>query len=170
VSYDSAPRSGVVDRLVDATLSETRPRLWSEAFTLIRQSPVYGVGPHRFAETSPTALREPIDTRWAHHELLQFGAETGVVGLLLGLTMLLWCFAVFWWAERDRGAAIAVLALAAVSIHSMVDYVFHFPAIGLVAAALVGSGSAAPAARRKTTGAGISGSGSKASEHWKNRV
>jgi O-antigen ligase len=141
LGYGVYPRDGVTQRVIDATISDTRPRLYREALSIMASKPLAGVGPGGFAQTSPTALRNPEDTRWAHNELLQFGAETGVVGLILALTLLAWCFAALWWGAADRGAAVAVFALTALAVHTTVDYVLHFVWIGVVAAALVASGT-----------------------------
>jgi O-antigen ligase len=141
LGYGVSPRDGVTQRIIEATISDVRPRLNSEALSIMASNPIVGVGPGGFAQTSPTALRDPIDTRWAHNELLQFGAEAGVVGLLLALALLAWCFAALWWGAADRGAAVAVFALTALAVHATVDYVLHFPWIGVAAAALVGSGT-----------------------------
>ncbi|CAN5695610.1 hypothetical protein BH23GEM6_BH23GEM6_18240 [soil metagenome] len=141
ITYDPAgERAGLIDRTVDSALSERRPRLWSEALMLLAENPVVGIGPGRFAVESPTAILHPVDTRWAHHELLQLGAETGIIGLILGLALFAWAFALLWWRASGRGAAIAGLALTAAGVHSNVDYVFHFPLVAMTAAGLVAAG------------------------------
>jgi O-antigen ligase len=136
---EGKPRSGI-DSLVDATLSERRPMLWNDALRLIREHPLTGVGPGRFVEESPVALRD-LDSSWPHNEVLHFGAETGIPGALLFLLFFAWAFARLWWGGGDRGAAVAAIALGAVGVHANVDYILHYPAIALAAAALVGAGS-----------------------------
>jgi O-antigen ligase len=141
LGYGLHPRDGVAQRVIEATISDTRPRLSSEALAILAANPIVGAGPGGFAQISPTARRDPVDTRWAHNELLQFGAETGVVGLLLALALLAWCFAALWWGAADRGAAVAVFSLSVLAVHTTVDYVLHFIWIGVVAAAIVGAGT-----------------------------
>jgi O-antigen ligase len=140
VSYRNSERSGLTGLLVRNTVSERRLELWSDAIHLMMSHPTTGVGPGRFQAVSRVARSDP-DARWAHNELLQMGAETGVVGLLLTLTLLLWLF-VRIWTEANASSWLAALgagALAAIGIHACVDYVFHFPSVAIVAAALVGS-------------------------------
>jgi hypothetical protein len=144
ISYNPVVRSGVVDRAVDATLSERRPQLWHDALVLVAERPLTGVGPNRFPEESATA-RSDRDTIWPHNEALHFGAEAGIPGMLFLLGLFGWGFARLWWGAGDAGAAVAALALGAVGVHANVDYVLHYPAVGMAAAALVGAGSLLPA-------------------------
>jgi O-antigen ligase len=148
-SYQPGQRNGTMDRIVDATLSERRPELWHDALVMVTERPLTGVGPNRFPEESPTA-RKDRDSKWPHNEALHFAAEAGIPGLLLLLGLFGWGFAWLWWGAGDRGTAIAALALGAVGVHSTVDYVLHFPAVGLAMAALVGAGSCLPHRNRST--------------------
>lgn len=136
-------RSGLADRALDATLSERRPALWHDALVLLRSEPLTGVGPGRFGELGSTA-RTDADAAWAHHELAELGAETGLPGVVLALALVAFAFAVLWRGPRDAATAAAGVALAALVIHSSVDYVLHFPAVGLAAAAVAGAGRARP--------------------------
>ncbi|MGH8930843.1 MAG: O-antigen ligase family protein [Egibacteraceae bacterium] len=126
-------------RLVDATFSAVRVELWHDALAMVHAKPLTGVGPGRFAELSPTA-RLDDDWRWAHHELLQLAAETGLVGLALGIAVAAWVFARLWCSRHDVGAVIAAAAIAALLTNATVDYVLHFPAVTLAAAALAAAG------------------------------
>ncbi|MGH8900418.1 MAG: O-antigen ligase family protein, partial [Egibacteraceae bacterium] len=140
LSLGSRGTTSIGDRLIDETLSVNRVVLWHEALSMLRARPLAGVGPGRFAELSPTALRDG-DLRWAHHEFLELGAETGGVGLMLGVALAAWVFIRLWHGERDAGTAVAALAIAALLSHTTVDYVLHFPPVTLAAAALAGAGA-----------------------------
>jgi O-antigen ligase len=141
VLYRADAASSVISR-AENVFTERRVTLWHEALVLIRINPVTGVGPGRFDETSPTA-RSDVDARWAHHEFLQFGAETGAPGLMLLVSLFLWGFARLWATELpDAVMAIGALSLAAVGIHASADYILHYPAVPVVCAALVGSAMA----------------------------
>jgi O-antigen ligase len=59
LGYGVYPRDGVTQRVIDATISDTRPRLYREALSIMASKPLAGVGPGGFAQTSPTALRNP---------------------------------------------------------------------------------------------------------------
>ncbi len=141
-TYAPGRRSGALDRAVDASLSERRVALWHDALVLISRHPVAGVGPGRFPLESPTA-RADADTRFAHNDFLERGAETGIPGMLLLLALFLWGFALLW-STRHAGvtAALAAVSLAALGTNASVDYVLHFPAIPAVAAALLGTATA----------------------------
>lgn len=122
-------------------LSERRTILWHEALEMISDNPVLGLGPGMFSETSPTALREE-DAAWAHSAYLQIGAETGVVGLVLFLVLLLWAFGALYRSHQDiRLIIIAAAGMTAVAVHAAIDYLAHFPGVVAVAALLIGLGS-----------------------------
>ena len=142
--YESGPSTGVIERIVQRTpLHEHRVELWHEALTIMLDHPVSGVGPGRFAEVSRLA-QEDVDSRYARNEFFQFGAETGFIGLGLLLSLFLWGFLRLLLTPRPNTVtAIAAVALAALGMHACVDYVLHFPAVPLAAAALVGTGIAA---------------------------
>ncbi|MGH8883817.1 MAG: O-antigen ligase family protein [Egibacteraceae bacterium] len=135
-------RTGLVDRVVDATLSERRVQLWRDALAITESNPAFGIGPGRFDEVSPTALANP-DTSKAHNEYLQMSAETGFAGFALSLGLLLWGFARLWSGPGDGGAVVAAVALTGVGVHASIDYILHFTAVAVATAALTGAGSAA---------------------------
>jgi O-antigen ligase len=128
--------------VVEEALSPRRVALWHDALSLTAAHPVTGIGPGRFAQESPVA-RSDIDATRAHQEFLQQGAEQGIPGLALLVALVLWGFARLWAASPgDRVVALGAAALAVVSVHACVDYVLHFPAIPIAAAALVGAAQA----------------------------
>jgi O-antigen ligase len=138
-----------VPGVLESALSSRRIELWGDAVAIMAAHPALGVGPGRFAEVSDVARRD-VDARWAHNEFLQRGAEEGIVGLVLLAGLVAWGFVRLWVAESpDVVTALGAVALAIAAIHACVDYVWHFPAIPIAAAALVGvaqaAGSRAPA-------------------------
>jgi hypothetical protein len=129
-----------VGERAEAALTERRVTLWDEAFDLMRSDPLYGVGPGRFREESPTALSD-IDAHWAHNAFLQQGAETGVPGMVLLTGIFVWGFVrLLVTRDPDAGVAVAAAGLAAVGIEACIDYILHFAAVPVVTAALVGTG------------------------------
>jgi O-antigen ligase len=135
---------------LSSVLSERRLVLWSEALAIMGDEPLTGVGPGRFQAVSPTALDDQ-DALWAHHGFLQVGAETGVPGLLLLVSLFVWGFARLWVRPQpDAVTALGAVALAALGVHASVDYVLHFPAIPITAAALVGAATVSPKERDDT--------------------
>lgn len=130
---------GPIDRAVRATLSEERVTLWHEALAITAGEPLLGVGPGRFASTSPTASAD-ADLRWAHNEFLQAGSESGLIGFALAVGLFLWGFAALWVGSPTPIGALAAAALTLLGIHASIDYVLHFPAVALIAAAVLGTG------------------------------
>jgi O-antigen ligase len=138
----AAYRPGL-DTVLTRTLTERRLVLWHEALQIVAAHPG-GVGPDRFSDVSRTARQDP-DARWAHNEFLQHGVELGVGGLVILVLIILWGFARLWvHPSPDMVVGLAAAALAALCIHACVDYVLHFPAVPLAAAALVGTAQALP--------------------------
>jgi O-antigen ligase len=141
-AYSAENRSAFLDRLVDSTLTERRAVLWHEAVVMMVENPVQGVGVGGFQLLSPTA-RLDRDARWAHNGFLQQGAETGVIGLILLVLLFGWGFASLGAiTELDTVGVLGAVAVAALGIHASVDYILHFPAVPITAAALVGAASA----------------------------
>jgi O-antigen ligase len=122
--------SGVVTppaALVSA-LSEERVSLWTEAWGLLGDHPVRGVGPGRFSLESPTAA-DP-DLAWAHSALLQTGAELGWVGIGCLLASVVWALVAL---GRDA------MLLGALLLPASVDYVLHFGGVLLVSSLVLGA-------------------------------
>jgi O-antigen ligase len=137
--FPKAPTDSL-DKALVTSLTDYRLALWHDAFGIMVEHPLRGVGPGRFQDYSPTAFGEP-DLRWAHNEFLQQGAEQGVPGLILLAVLFGWGFArLVLGGTPDAITALAAAALATLGVHAAVDYVLHFPAIPLLAAALIGGG------------------------------
>jgi O-antigen ligase len=135
------PATGLAGRLADSGLTERRIALWHDALTIMAEHPT-GVGHGRFGSTSPTALGDR-DTVYAHNEILEQGAELGWAGMVLTVLLLAWTFGrLAMHPDPDAVTVLAAVALAGLSIHACVDYVWHSPAVPLAAAALVGTGIA----------------------------
>jgi O-antigen ligase len=146
VAYRSAPSGSGLDKVVASTLSARRPALWHDALTQLSRQPLTGVGPGRFQFESPVA-RSDRDARWAHNEFLQQGAEGGVVGLAIILAVFAWGFVRLWVNPRpDAVSALGALSLATFGVQACIDYLFHFMALPIVVAALLGV-AATPAPR-----------------------
>lgn len=119
-----------------ATLAS--PDRWAAlraAWHVVEGHPVTGAGP------GLAQLGGGAGTfRYAHDEYVQVLAELGVPGLIL-LCLLL--FAVFRALHQARPADLpvwagAVAGCAALSVHAGLDFIWHLPAVPLLAAALVG--------------------------------
>lgn len=114
-----------------------RVDLWADALHVLRGEPLRGAGPGRFPVAA--GITDP-DLRWAHHGFLQLGAEQGLVGLVLLLALVAWCFAALRAAlpTQPVRAVAGAGALTVVAVHASVDHVLHHPAVPLVLAAILG--------------------------------
>jgi O-antigen ligase len=117
---------------------------WRVALEMIRDHPILGVGPGRFAPFYPRYVRPGMnETQFAHNSYLQIAATWGAWTLPpLALLALGACV-----ARRGRqGPAGAAAAAAGVGflLHNACDFTFFLPGVALPAAVLLGVGSAAP--------------------------
>ena len=121
-----------------AVLDPRRVALWGEAFDLVIDHPLTGVGPGRFAEVSNIEAADS-DAGWAHHEFLQQGAETGVLGVTILIGFFAWGFVRVWASSGPADQAMLGAAiLGSLAVMASTDYVLHFPLIPASVAALVG--------------------------------
>jgi len=136
--------------------SNSRWTWWKEAWRLWEDNPVVGTGAASFA-----VARRPIreNTTYAtepHNLVLQFLAETGLIGLLLaagawvtGGVALLRALGRF--EDADHAAALAlVVGALAYLLHALVDYDWDFLALTAPLMLIVGVllGASAPGVRR----------------------
>ncbi|MGH9235281.1 MAG: O-antigen ligase family protein [Acidimicrobiales bacterium] len=104
--------------------------------------PLTGAGPGLTELRWTRADGVQATLRYAHNEYAQVAAELGLVGATLlagGLVALAWLL----WRARDATGSGALWAgvaagLCAFAVHSGLDFIWHIPAIPLLAASLVG--------------------------------
>ena len=111
------------------------------ALQLAAERPLTGTGPNRAVLTWVQDSRR-VTSRYVHNEYLQVLAELGFVGLAL-LIALLASLAWAVWRGRAHAPSTAVWAgaaagLAALAVHSALDFLWHLPAIPLAGAVLAG--------------------------------
>lgn len=118
------------------SLSGARHRLWRDALDLWREDPVFGSGFGSFLQHSETARSAP-HLYAAHSSILQVAAELGAIGVLLFLAVLV--AGAFTASQGDpaRGL-IGVTAWCALAIHSMIDHLYEFPIVCLLAGLVIG--------------------------------
>ncbi|HSN43454.1 MAG TPA: O-antigen ligase family protein [Propionibacteriaceae bacterium] len=123
-----------------SSLSDVRRVLWDRALTLWATDPLIGAGPGSFVDVNPYA--PDTDLLPVHSSLLQVLSELGLVGAALLALLVLAGYVI----GATKAPALAVLTTAAWTalwIHSLVDHLFTFPALGLLAGIVIGfSGSA----------------------------
>lgn len=126
--------------------TEGRSALWRDALHLIAAYPVVGCGLGGYLSAMfkyQTAL--PLNTiDYAHNDVLQSLAELGVVGFSILATLLLTAFSkavkgASQHASDYRYRAVACTgAMAAIFLHSLVDFSLQIPANGLLLAWICG--------------------------------
>jgi O-antigen ligase len=111
------------------------------ALQLAAERPLTGAGPDRAVLAWVQDSRR-VTSRYAHNEYLQVLAELGFVGLAL-LVVLVASLAWTVWRGRPHTPSAAIWAgaaagLAALAVHSALDFLWHLPAIPLAGAVLAG--------------------------------
>ncbi|MGO2995447.1 MAG: O-antigen ligase family protein [Brachybacterium alimentarium] len=135
----------------DDSLSWARQLLWRDALELWGEHPVVGAGPGSFVEHSEVARSEP-HLYAVHSSVLQVGAELGAVGAVLFLAVLVAGASVAAQGDRAR-ALIGVGAWCALAVHSMIDHLYEFPVVVVLAGVVIGwAGASARRGRRAPVG------------------
>lgn len=114
------------------TERQDRPGLWLEALRRIADQPLVGEGP----ASAPFLLASPGAriTAHAHNEVLQWGVEYGLVGIVLGVVVLVLAIrSVRRPFGGDRWLQLAALALL---VAGLTDFTLRITAITLTAAVL----------------------------------
>lgn len=136
ITYEPGPRTALLDRAVDATMGQTRAQSWHEAVSAIAEAPATGVGVGEFAPESPAVGAQAA---FAHNEVLQVAAETGVAGGVLVALLLMWTFGRLWRSQLPPSTLPAAIALVGVAVQANTDFVLHFPPVVLALVAVVGT-------------------------------
>ena len=140
------------DRLTDAAdhvagvrltlAAPERPAATRVALDTFADRPLIGGGPGLVEWRWAHANGASTTVRYVHNEYVQLTAELGLVGAALlaaAVVTLAWAL----WKRRDAGPsrplwAGVVAGICALAAHSAFDFVWHIPAIPLVAATLAG--------------------------------
>lgn len=143
---------GLVDRL--GTLSDMhnasieRLLIWEQSLDLLRQSPIWGLGLGLYSLYWPP-YRDPRDMSagfFVHNDYLQMWIETGLPGLLLFLGVLGSVVVMTRRLARDRSLPVGkrleayglFAGVAAISMHSLVQYNFYVVPILVVSGLFMG--------------------------------
>jgi O-antigen ligase len=117
------------------------PRRIGSPQPALPSSSLTGTGPGRAVLTWVENNRR-VTSRYAHNEYLQVLAELGFVGLALLVILLASLARTIWWGRPHAPStaiwAGAVAGLAALAVHSGLDFLWHLPAIPLAGAVLAG--------------------------------
>lgn len=135
-----------VAKRLDHWESEGRWLIWGANLEAISDYPIFGTGIGSHAEVYPMYLDQAFDPgEYTHAENgpLQVASETGLVGLTLAFTGVLFCF---WWCFqgiRFSQSTRSTMALSAIAgslignlVHSFVDFVWYAPGCMVVVVVL----------------------------------
>jgi O-antigen ligase len=137
------PDASALDRRLSPESSDRADGLRA-AFDEIKQHPVVGRGPGesglRWTRADPDGSATTMYLRFVHDEYVQVLVELGAVGIALLATVLA---TIAWLLGRARATAESpqvwaaiTAALAALAVHSSLDFLWHLPLLPLTAAAL----------------------------------
>ena len=113
----------------------TRSILWSDTRAMIRANPLVGTGLGSFEAVYPnySSFNGSAIARQAHNDFLQLAADTGVIGCIIGLWLLIVVYqAVARWRRRGnrltRGWALGIGAgITSILVHSIFDFNLQIP-------------------------------------------
>ena len=148
-------REIVRPEVVGGTSVGHRYLIWSSARSMMTENPILGVGPGFFSDAYPefrdlmlrkTERFDRLDTdmktenvKHAHNDYLQMGAEIGLPGLLLFLSLLAHLFLKAWHRvhgieeREDRLLRLGFLStISAILIYVTVSYPLHIPAVAVL--------------------------------------
>jgi O-antigen ligase len=123
-----------------------RIQIWKSSLAMIRDYPLRGVGIGTYGEyfeqyrfpTENWIARYSKTTDLAHNEFLQVGAELGIPGFILAIALVVW---IFRYGLQQRTSSKTkeslLITLLAIFIQSLVNSVFHSPAISITAVVLL---------------------------------
>lgn len=121
------------------TSFEGRLHLWRGTLDMIKSYPIIGSGLGTFAGLYPNFQNSGIYSKFAHNTYLQLLAETGLIGglLFLSLVVCLWLkplkgFYVSLKDDRQLALLVLLSALTASIFRNLIDYDWSIAAVGLV--------------------------------------
>lgn len=111
---------------------------WTAGFRMIKENPIFGVGPYNFCVLYPKYkldIAEEIQN--AHNNFLQIWAEQGIVGFL--------AFCSIWFVAIKKGLGKKVknyrwllLGIIAFIIHNLIDFDWYVPGVTVIAWIFIG--------------------------------
>jgi O-antigen ligase len=134
-----------------------RTELWKESLALVREYPVFGcgLGGYESAFLKHKVAVPMVADDHAHNDYLQFLIELGAVGFGIGAALMVMVGRRMWRAaarEEEAGGRYLAIgcigALAAIGLHSVVDFNLYIPANAMLLAWICGVGASLPAGGR----------------------
>ncbi len=121
-----------------------RPMIYSVAISIIKQHPLWGTGVGTFQLIAPyfaVSMQMTMPGRFshAHQDYLETAVDSGLVGTLLWVVLLVWNYAKginhLLRHPEELSLAVAMVALTIVGLHALVDFPLQIGSLRLYAAA-----------------------------------
>ncbi len=128
----------------DFASTGSRAQVWGDTLAMAADFPVVGTGFGTFSAIYPVYRSQEVRHFWAHahNDLLQAGAEGGLLGIVLLLLVVVPIVIVavraLTGAKGTLGIGFAA-GLLAVLLHGLIDFNFHIPANAAIASILAGT-------------------------------
>lgn len=131
-------------KLTDRNVQE-RFVFWQDAFKVVKEHPVFGLGGGAFEETNRRYQSYFYSSTQAHNHYVQMWTEVGTVGLLIFLT--LWAFykllvLKLWWRQKNKETRLLVWSMygtaATLGLHAFLDFDLSLSSITIVLFAMLG--------------------------------
>ena len=123
----------LLERYLQLENGDSRFSVWSAMFDLPVSALLLGIGPGAFADVFPLVQPSYFAYRfeYAHSDYIEFLFEFGIIGTsLLVLSLIYWIWRVFPKGQLSMRAG-ALGAIAAMGLHSSVDFTLQIPASAL---------------------------------------
>jgi O-antigen ligase len=138
---------GGLTAALEGRLTPHRVQLWEDAWHLLREDAVLGIGPGRFGELSATSAQSLLSDGKPHSAPLQQAAEQGIVGMALLAAAFGWVLYALWRGPRPTPVALtAGAALTALAAIAAIGNALSFTAVSVGAGLLAGIATARPLA------------------------
>lgn len=130
--------------LTDRNVQE-RFVFWQDAFKVVKEHPVFGLGGGAFEETNRRYQSYFYSSTQAHNHYVQMWTEVGTVGLIIFLS--LWVFYKLlvlrlWWRQKNRETKLLVWSMygtaATLGLHAFLDFDLSLSSITIVLFAMLG--------------------------------
>ena len=128
-------RKDISRNIMKSQTIDMRTGNWFVAINMLKDHMLWGVGTGNFHIYYPRYMKgTDIETKYAHNLLLQIGAETGIIGLVVGLYGFFFILIRIIHAYKDKRITLEFWAYSTSTLlfmaYSLIDISFYFPSIG----------------------------------------
>ncbi|HEX6851821.1 MAG TPA: O-antigen ligase family protein [Candidatus Polarisedimenticolaceae bacterium] len=147
------PLERVADLDQEVVSTSGRAAVWKTSLGVAARFPIVGTGLGTFEEAFRSLGSRDVGARYdhAHNDPIQAGVEGGVVSALLLLSLGTATFSrrsTVRFASLQTAQSATLASIAAITVHSLVDFGVRIPALAVLLAVVLAVGNALPNARR----------------------